>query len=155
MDILYFIFIFISVSPTIVEVFNPEDIVISTCLTANTLECKIWCISLILFWRYFRWPHCHSDINKLNPLSANPRKWSNTLKQFVGNLPTNCLSVFDHFVILVLKGLNFFSLILIYKRYLKKIYKVSPLSSMKYKISIREKTMCSKESCFWEPNQQE
>ena len=21
--------------------------------------------------------------------------WSNTLKQFVGNLPTNCLSVFD------------------------------------------------------------
>ena len=29
----------------------------------------------------------------LNPLSANPTKWSNTLKQFVGNLPTNCLSV--------------------------------------------------------------
>ena len=28
-------------------------------------------------------------------------KWSNTLKQVVGNLPTNCLSVFDHF-----KGLN-------------------------------------------------
>ena len=42
----------------------------------------------------------------LNFLSANPRKWSNTLKQFVGHLPTNCLSVFDHFVILVLKGLK-------------------------------------------------
>ena len=42
---------------------------------------------------------------KLNPLSANPTKWSNTLKQFVGKLPTNCLSVFDHFVGLVLKGL--------------------------------------------------
>ena len=42
----------------------------------------------------------------LNPLSANPEKWSNTLKQFVGNLPTNCLSVFDHFMNLVLKGLN-------------------------------------------------
>ena len=41
----------------------------------------------------------------LNPLSANPTKWSNTLKQFVGNLP-NCLSVFDHFVILALKGLR-------------------------------------------------
>ena len=41
----------------------------------------------------------------LNPLSNNPTKWSNTLKQFVGNLPANCLSVFDHFVILVLKGL--------------------------------------------------
>ena len=42
----------------------------------------------------------------LNPLSANPTKWSNTLKQFVGNLATNCLSAFDHFVILALKGLK-------------------------------------------------
>ena len=41
----------------------------------------------------------------VNPLRANPTKWSNTLKQFVGKLPTNCLSVFDHFVGLVLKGL--------------------------------------------------
>ena len=41
----------------------------------------------------------------LNPLSTNPTKWSNTLKQFVGKLPTNCLSVFDHFVGLALKGL--------------------------------------------------
>ena len=40
-----------------------------------------------------------------NPLSANPEKWSNTLKQFVGNLPTNCLSVFDHFMNLALKGI--------------------------------------------------
>ena len=40
-----------------------------------------------------------------NPLSANPTKWSNTLKQFVGKLPSNCLSVFDHFVGMVLKGL--------------------------------------------------
>ena len=43
---------------------------------------------------------------KFNPLSANPTKWSNTLKQFVGNLPTNCLSVFDHFMNLALKGLT-------------------------------------------------
>ena len=41
----------------------------------------------------------------LNPLSANPTKWSNTLKQFVGKLPTNCLSVFGHFMGLALKGL--------------------------------------------------
>ena len=41
----------------------------------------------------------------INPLSANPTKWSNTLKQFVGNLPTNCLGVFDHFVKLTLRGL--------------------------------------------------
>ena len=42
----------------------------------------------------------------LNPLSANPIKWPNTLKQFVGKLSTNCLSLFDHFVKLALKGLN-------------------------------------------------
>ena len=45
----------------------------------------------------------------LNPLSANPTKWSNTLKHFVGNFSTNCLSVFDHFVKLALKGLTHLS----------------------------------------------
>ena len=40
----------------------------------------------------------------LNLLSVNLTKWSNTLKQFVGKLSTNCLSVFDHFVGLALKG---------------------------------------------------
>ena len=39
----------------------------------------------------------------LNPCSANFTKWSNTLKEFVGKLPTNCLSVFNHFVELALK----------------------------------------------------
>ena len=43
---------------------------------------------------------------QFKPLSANPTKWSNTLKQFVWNLPTNCQSVFDHSMALVLKGLN-------------------------------------------------
>ena len=47
-----------------------------------------------------------ATMRSLNPLSANPKKWSNTLKQFVGNSPTNCLSVFDHFVILAFEGLN-------------------------------------------------
>ena len=42
----------------------------------------------------------------VNPLSANFIKWSNALKQFVVKLPTNCLSVFDHFVGLALKGLK-------------------------------------------------
>ena len=41
-----------------------------------------------------------------NPLIASPIKWSDTLKQFVSNLPTICFSVFDHFVGLALKGLN-------------------------------------------------
>ena len=41
-----------------------------------------------------------------NPLNANPEKWSSTLKQIVGNLPTICLSVFDHFMNLPPKGLK-------------------------------------------------
>ena len=48
----------------------------------------------------------HELFLQINPLSANPTKWSNTLKQFVGKLPTNCLSVFGHFVKLALKGLS-------------------------------------------------
>ena len=35
--------------------------------------------------------------NDLNSLSANLTKWLNTLKEFVGTLPMNCLSAFDHF----------------------------------------------------------
>ena len=42
----------------------------------------------------------------INPLSASFTKWSNTLKQFIDKLATNCLSVFDHFVRLTLKGLK-------------------------------------------------
>ena len=44
-------------------------------------------------------------LENLNPLSANPAKWPNTLKQFVGKLPTNwvCLAIF---VKLALKGLS-------------------------------------------------
>ena len=42
----------------------------------------------------------------INPLSANFTKWPNTLKQFAGKLPTNRLSVFDHFVGLALKELK-------------------------------------------------
>ena len=43
--------------------------------------------------------------NSINPLSADATKWSNTLKQFVDKKRTICLSVFDHFVVLALKGL--------------------------------------------------
>ena len=42
----------------------------------------------------------------LKPLSAKFIKWSNTLKQIVGRLPTICLSVFDHFSGLAFKGLK-------------------------------------------------
>ena len=44
-------------------------------------------------------------LKALTLLSANPKKWSNTLKQFVGKLSTNCLSVFHNFVGLALNGL--------------------------------------------------
>ena len=40
----------------------------------------------------------------LNPLSANPTKWSNTLKQFVGF--SGRIECVDHFVGLVLEGLK-------------------------------------------------
>ena len=40
----------------------------------------------------------------INPLIPDPTKWSNTFKLFVGNLPTNGLSVFVNFVGLVLKA---------------------------------------------------
>ena len=49
--------------------------------------------------------YLHDRSRFLNSLSANPIKWSKTLKQLVGNLPTICLSVFDHFVGLALKEL--------------------------------------------------
>ena len=70
----------------------------------------------------------------LNPLSANPTKWSNT-----PNLLTNYLSVFDHFVGLALKGLtvawNFDYFLVdsckLFKVFLPKnyFYKSNPLST--------------------------
>ena len=47
----------------------------------------------------------------VNPLSANPTKWSNTLKQLVGSSSTNYLSVFDHFVELTLNVLRDLALV--------------------------------------------
>ena len=46
-----------------------------------------------------------TKIGAFSPLSAKFIKWSNTLKQIVGKLPTICLSVFDHFSGLAFKGL--------------------------------------------------
>ena len=42
---------------------------------------------------------------RINRLSANPTKWSNTFKEFVGKSPTNCLSGSDHFLGLAVKDL--------------------------------------------------
>ena len=46
----------------------------------------------------------HIDVRIVIPLSANPTKWSKTLKQFIGKLPTNCLILLDHFMGLVIKA---------------------------------------------------
>ena len=56
----------------------------------------------------------------LKPLSTNLTKWSNTLKQFVGKLLTNCLSVFDYFVGSVFKRLSLIKAIL--GKLLQKLY---------------------------------
>ena len=59
------------------------------------------------------WPtNINNSVFLINPLSPNPTKWSNTLKQFFGNLPTNFFGVFDHLVGLALKGLRFISQII-------------------------------------------
>ena len=52
----------------------------------------------------------------INRLSPNFKKWSNTLKQFVSKLPTNGLTVFDHFVGLVLKKLKRLGVLNIYRK---------------------------------------
>ena len=68
----------------------------SICKYKNLQSDRIWA------------PHLtNSFTGSLNPSSANPTKWPNTLKQFAGKLPTNCLSVFDHFVKSALKGRNY------------------------------------------------
>ena len=41
-----------------------------------------------------------------NTLSANPKNGKTHPKQIADNLPTHCLSVFDHFAGLALKGLT-------------------------------------------------
>ena len=46
--------------------------------------------------------------NTINSFRVNFTKWSDTPKQFVDNLPMNCLSVFDYFVGLALKVLKIF-----------------------------------------------
>ena len=72
----------------------------------------------------------------LNPLRANPTKWSNTVKQFVGNLRKNCLSVFHHFVKLALKGLK--SVLFERNNSIKKKYALIYVTAQKMKFSIKD-----------------
>ena len=84
----------------------------------------------------------------LDPLTTNPIKWSNKLKLFVSKLPTNCLSVFDHFVKLVLKGLRGFN-----KYTIQKIYCGNLVSRLllwrKCEMQTSYKTLVSKNATTW------
>ena len=73
----------------------------------NIYEINIFNILCLMFkYKNKAYPQSFKKTIYLNPLSTNPTKWSNILKQFVCKLPTNCLSVFEHFVKLALKGLK-------------------------------------------------
>ena len=63
-------------------------------------------------WKFKRYEHifiqdciCMLGMLTINPLRVSFTKWWNRVKQIVSKLPTNCLSMFDHFVRLALKGL--------------------------------------------------
>ena len=66
----------------------------------------IWLRKNINFNKNKTKPKMENPSPSFNCLRTSPTKWSNTLKQLVSNLPMNCLTVFDHFVILALKGLK-------------------------------------------------
>ena len=66
------------------------------CGVGFTIQWHFWFIKTIII----------HHLKSMNPLSANPAKCSNTIKQLVGKLPTNCLSVLDHVVGLTIKGLK-------------------------------------------------
>ena len=60
------------------------------CLNISILQCFIWAVTSL--WLSFLWHQISTSWNYLerkfwlNPLSANPTKWANTLKQFVEQL---------------------------------------------------------------------
>ena len=72
---------------------STEIVLLSTLITSG------WSLLTVCF-SVFRW----LIFSNYQPFKRHPTKWSNTLKQFVGM--TNCLSVFDHSVKLVLQRLN-------------------------------------------------
>ena len=78
------------------------------CSTQSKVKQMCQILTIFSFYPLLQLISKKTNLNKilLNSFSANFTKWSNTLKQFVGNLPTNCLSVFDNFVGLALKGLS-------------------------------------------------
>ena len=75
----------------------------------SQIEKKIafWFCSKLLCLQEFVTNLLYQFTVPFNPSTTNPTKWSNTLKQFVGNSQQlNYLSVFDQLVGLALKGLR-------------------------------------------------
>ena len=70
-------------------------------------SCQNHSLRRILVRRAFTTLQCIYTGNISEKISANPKKQSNTLKQFVGCQTPNCLSVFDHFVELALYWICF------------------------------------------------
>ena len=64
------------------------------------------CQKIKVFWRFQGIQKWNIGLKWVNPFRRKPTQWSNTLKQFVGNFSTNCLSVLDHFEGLALKQLK-------------------------------------------------
>ena len=93
----------------------------------------VWCVCSVIYFfmfivfnlnkymqaKIFSFKKNSIKILIINFLSAKITKWSNTLKQFVSNLLTNCLSAFDQFVGLALKGLREISKYLIHFFYMR------------------------------------
>ena len=90
--------------------------IVETILVAIVDSSDVRCFDLYLniFMKYTKAERCTNIKFKLTlkRLSTSFTKWSNTFKQFIGNLSMNCLSVFDHFVGLALKGLIVYLLLL-------------------------------------------
>ena len=65
-------------------------------------------ISKLFFWKTERNKKTPFYFYTINPLSLNVTKMVKHTRTIHRLLPTNCLSVFDHFVDLALKGLSLY-----------------------------------------------
>ena len=65
--------------------FVGKVVLVSLLLTLNRFPTLFWCFHCSLKLVNAGWQALPIWNKDLNPLSANPTKWSNTLKQFVGN----------------------------------------------------------------------
>ena len=75
------------------------DVIITIPYVSFLLSNQYFLLLFKLIWKSYLFWFQHLKVTPnlniwISPLRANSTKWSNTLKQFVGKLPTNYLSVF-------------------------------------------------------------